>query len=58
MGQSTDDVASLVDAVAAAAPEYAVMETNQFGGACLRISRSVDASAIRSRIVALAASSD
>ena len=56
-GQSAQDVASLVDAVAAAAPEFAIKETGADGSACLRINRSADASSLRLKLVELAAES-
>ena len=56
VGQSTEDVAGLLDAVADAAPEFASKEEQLGGGSCMRLSRSANMLEVRSKLVQLAAS--
>ena len=56
VGQSAEDASLLVDAVAAAAPEYAKREVQQDQTPCLRISRYANMCEVRARLVAVAAS--
>ena len=56
VGQSAEDVAALLDAVADAAPGFASRELQPDGGSCMRINRSVNMTEIRSKLVNVAAS--
>ena len=53
-GQSRQDVAALIDAVAAAAPNFAVREAQQDGSVHLRINRSVDVCQVRASLAHVA----